>query len=673
MIHKAAWWRWGRIAAEITDYASFQSLVSSFDKTVWLYDQPTGLLTNKLYADGQGPAYTYTPDGKLATRLWARGIATAYIYDAAGSLAGVDYSDDTPDIAYTFDRLGRQLSAVSSVSTNLFSYSPDTLELFSETQNGVSLTRLTDDQGRPAGIALGDDYRIFYGYDVFGRFASASSSVSSVVNYSRLPGTDLLTGYTLSSPVSNFQFQVSKSYEPHRDLITSVSNLWGASVISAYDYANDVVGRRVSRRDSGLAFVQPQSNSFGYNPCSEITDAVMHTNIYGYVFDPVGNRLVSSHNTETNSYVSNPLNQYTVISNFVNSIQIKPTYDADGNMTTNGLWSYTWDGENRLISVSSNGAPIAHFVYDHQSRRIAKNTSVRTIEFLYDGWAMIREKTATSLDSPTVKNYCYGLDLSDRLPNVGTIGGIWLVWTNTKLEYYTYDANGNVSELINERGEIVKHYEYEPFGNTTMMGGHDIDTNSFRFSTKYFDADVGVYYYEYRFYLHIFGRFISRDPLGDEAFLKQLLRGKTWRKQSYWRNLALEPSYLFSKNASVFLTDHLGLMAWGFKYHGQWCGPGWTGGQEKNSEDYDWPNSSTTYADYLDNCCRQHDACYAGWDLSKGDWSSSKRPQLDCDDDLCQCSKGGPNPNSASALGIRCYFCVAKEDESKGICCRFVF
>ena len=42
------------------------------DTTTWLYHEPTGLLTNKVYADGKGPSYTYTSDGKLATRTWAR-------------------------------------------------------------------------------------------------------------------------------------------------------------------------------------------------------------------------------------------------------------------------------------------------------------------------------------------------------------------------------------------------------------------------------------------------------------------------------------------------------------------------------------------------------------------------------------------------------------------------
>ena len=29
------------------------------------------------------------------------------------------------------------------------------------------------------------------------------------------------------------------------------------------------------------------------------------------------------------------------------------TYEADGNLTLNGRWNYTWDAENRLIMVES--------------------------------------------------------------------------------------------------------------------------------------------------------------------------------------------------------------------------------------------------------------------------------------------------------------------------------
>jgi RHS repeat-associated protein len=180
----------------------------------------------------------------------------------------------------------------------------------------------------------------------------------------------------------------------------------------------------------------------------------------------------------------------------------------------------------------------------------------------------------------------------------------------------------------------------------------------------------------HRFYSPGTGRFLNPDPLGDEAFLRQFIKGKTWKAQKRLRDQAHAPAYLFVRNTPIVMIDHLGLIflpPWQPKYHGNWCGPGWTGGEPKDSGDYDWPNASTNVVGHLDNCCRKHDACYAGWDLEKGDWVKPKRPQSECDDDLCECSKGGSNPNSKAAHGIRCYFCRAKEDEPKGCCIRFVF
>ena len=187
------------LAAELVAGASLESLASlmSLDETRWLYEEATGVLTNKVYADGKGPSYTYTPDGRLAARTWARGITTAYAYNGAGLLLSVDYSDDTPDIAYTYDRLGRQLSAVSSVSTNLFVYSG--LDLVSETQNGVAITRATDTLGRAAGFSLDEDYAVSYAYDNLGRFASVTSHSPLATSdfsftYSYLPGSSLVSG-----------------------------------------------------------------------------------------------------------------------------------------------------------------------------------------------------------------------------------------------------------------------------------------------------------------------------------------------------------------------------------------------------------------------------------------------------------------------------------------------
>jgi YD repeat-containing protein len=51
-------------------------------------------------------------------------------------------------------------------------------------------------------------------------------------------------------------------------------------------------------------------------------------------------------------------------------------YDDDGNLISDGQWSYTWDAENRLIKMAANtitGPQISlQFDYDSQGRRIRK-------------------------------------------------------------------------------------------------------------------------------------------------------------------------------------------------------------------------------------------------------------------------------------------------------------
>ena len=79
------------------------------DTTAWTYDPATGLLIQKVYDDGKGPTYTYTPDGKLATRTWARGVTSTYAYDGWGNLTNVVHSDGTPSVSMAYDFMGRQI------------------------------------------------------------------------------------------------------------------------------------------------------------------------------------------------------------------------------------------------------------------------------------------------------------------------------------------------------------------------------------------------------------------------------------------------------------------------------------------------------------------------------------------------------------------------------------
>ena len=63
---------------------------------------------------------------------------------------------------------------------------------------------------------------------------------------------------------------------------------------------------------------------------------------------------------------------------------------------------------------------------------------------------------------------------------------------------------------------ISARYEYGPFGETLVVEENGV-SNPFHFSTKYLDSETGLYYYGYRYYNPMSGRWLSRDPIGERG------------------------------------------------------------------------------------------------------------------------------------------------------------
>ena len=480
------------------------------DRTAWLYDTATGLLTNKLYSDNHGPSYSYAPDGKLLTRTWARGVVTTYTYDPAGQLTSVSYSDGTPGTSFTYNRLGQQSSITDATGTRTFTYN-DALQLAAETNTQGVLQYTFDPQGRPVGLDAGPNYSVRYGFDAQGRFSTVSNNAAGAVGtatYSYVSGSDLVAGYTTDTP-----FSLMRVYEPNRNLIASITNSFGAVSLSRFDYVNDQISHRVQRKDVDLSTVT--SNLFAYNARSELTNAQLSTNGFYYSYDPIGNRVAATNNTEVWSYAANSLNQYSQITN--NQLPITASYDLDGNMTGYKDWTFAWDAENRLV-LASNATTVVSNLYDYMSRRVAKVVNGQVFSYTYQGWAMIGESRATSTNS-----YVYGLDLSGTAQGAGTIGGILSVTANqdgaTTTAFYGSDANGNVTALVGTNGAVLASYSYDPFGNTLAKSGDLADVNPFQFSTKYLDSETGLYYFGYRSYQPELGRWTAKDPISEIGLL----------------------------------------------------------------------------------------------------------------------------------------------------------
>ena len=594
---------YGRMAAMST-YRSED--LSHADVTTWLYDEATGLMTNKVYADGRGPTYDYTADGKLSRRTLARGITTDYAYDSQGRLVSKNYSDSTPDVSLAYDRLGHTLSAIcSGVSTNLYVYNR-LGQLTNEVQNGTTIARSYDALGRATGYAIGNGEAagsaVSYSYDPLGRFASVFSG-TNVFSYSYLPGSDLVSGMA-----ANTGHAWERIYESDRNLIATVHNHYGNRTISRFDYTNDEIGRRIARVDSGEAFSETAFERYSYNDRSEVIGSQrfygsdiddlsrpVTGRSFGYGYDSIGNRVSSFEDAGgerlTTTYTANELNQYTAIQNpgavplrgdakrdavvtvngdraerdngtasftpwsyalpsfnsnasfqhaailavaqsatgedgeqresgsvFVPAEETLLTYDDDGNMTFDGHFRYSWNGENRMIRVEEAVAPtnraptVITYAYDEQGRMVSKNiagTNTVTRSLIWDGYNIVRET-----DNGVSTYNVWGLDLDGTVQGCGGVGGLLAVAKTNGLHVALYDANGNVSEYVAASGALSVHYEYSPFGEQFMS---QCESFTHQFCTKPYCSNTAYLEFQLRNYAIEIARWTTRDPMEESA------------------------------------------------------------------------------------------------------------------------------------------------------------
>ena len=188
------------------------------------------------------------------------------------------------------------------------------------------------------------------------------------------------------------------------------------------------------------------------------------------------------------------------------------TPDADGNTLSTGVWNYTYNAENQLISAVQAGKTKLEFTYDFASRR----TSQKTYSWVNGAWSL----------SKHLKFAYYGFKLLAEYDGATDIVLRRYFWSGDKLEwmydgstvyYYVIDGNKNVTALVDSSGNIAAEYSYDPFGKIIAQSGPMADVNPFRFSSEYFDAETGLVYYNFRYYSPDLRRWISRDPIGEKG------------------------------------------------------------------------------------------------------------------------------------------------------------
>jgi len=253
------------------------------------------------------------------------------------------------------------------------------------------------------------------------------------------------------------------------------------------------------RMDTSLITV-----SYAYDSLYRLTAAnYSDGNFFHYTYDAAGrvalpqrsgvsNRLTETTRFGTNIYV------YDAANRLVSVNAVNYTWDNNGNLLSDGEYTYTYDHANRLKTVT-DGFNTSSYSYNGLGDRVSETVNEITTDYVLDLAGGLTQVLAEGTNS-----YLYG---NARIMQENS---------SEEKEYFLGDALGSVRMLADEEGEITLLRSYEPYGEVLSSQGSG--ETSYSFTGEQYDPQTGLVYLRARYYSTASGRFMSRDTwTGDEG------------------------------------------------------------------------------------------------------------------------------------------------------------
>ena len=463
--------------------------------TTFAYDLDNRLI-RKTYSDGKGLSFRYDADGLLTTRTNARGITTTYAYDANHNLLTTKYSDGTPGVTNTYDSFNRLTLVKDGVGTNAYAYDGNSrLASFDGPWANDTITYAFDALGRRTNLLVQGSQPTGYDYDALNRLMGVRVGAQTYAY--TYPGASPMV-QRLDRPNGSF---TSYQYDGLNRLTALSNRRSTGEVINEFLYAYNAQDLRASETVSnGLA----------------ITSATNQQVVYNY------NRL-------NQVLTSSPPNQVF-------------SYDEDGN-TIRGcaldgrFFAASFDAENRpnFITFTNSAGLLQSNRYVHgghgfvaEIKKFVNGAISNDTRYVIDTALPVQERDESG---QVTRAYAWGIDRG------GGIGGLLNLAQSAQNYSYLYDGNGNVTALLDSGESVSARYAYDSFG--AVIGELKTLMQPYKHSTKCHDSDIGISYFGYRFYIPSLGRWMTRDPIGEDDDL----------------NL-----YVYARNNPLNYVDPLGLM-----------------------------------------------------------------------------------------------------------------
>lgn len=472
-------------------------------------------------------SYTYTANGKQQTVTDANGNLATFAYDGHDRQTGwyfphptiTGQSSATDFEQYYYDANGNRVS-LKKRDGRTFTMAYDAL-------NRVT-SKVVPDGCAPIQVGTctpaGDTRDVYYSYDLQGhqtaaRFDSASggdavlsgwngfgeqtSSTTSMGGTSRTvssqynaDGARTALTYPDSHAADFYRYDTDQPYyfdmsgagplvHTPLDNAGRVAALyrwgyaaWTWSFLTQYGY--DGISRLSGSQHAFASSSYNVYSGFTYNPASQIVSRSRDNDAYAF----------NGYVNVSRSYAKNGLNQYT------SAGPATFTYDANGNLVSDGTTGYLYDAENRLVQ-SSGGAQLTYDPTGRLWRTIGTTTG--TTQFLYDGDALVAEYDGAG---NMLRRYVHGDGDDD--PQVQYVGA-----SVSSPSYLFADHQGSVIALTDANGNVTQVNRYDEYGIPSSG-----NAGRFQYTGQAWLPELGMYYYKARVYSPTLGRFLQTDPLG---------------------------------------------------------------------------------------------------------------------------------------------------------------